>query len=60
MLPGTVLVKVEACAMSGSGPTLFMLSKDSQEVASWHRAFIASGFSAMVCKTSNGSAELVN
>ena len=46
--------------MSGSGPTLFMLSKDSQEVASWHRAFIASGFSAMVCKTSNGSAELVN
>jgi 4-diphosphocytidyl-2C-methyl-D-erythritol kinase len=54
MIPG------KKAFVSGSGPTLFMLSKDSQEVASWHRAFIASGFSAMVCKTSNGSAELVN
>ena len=46
--------------VSGSGPTLFMITKDSKEVDSWNQAFIASGFSAMVCKTSNGSAELVN
>lgn len=46
--------------VSGSGPTLFMITKDPKEVDSWNQAFIASGFSAMVCKTSNGSAELVN
>ena len=54
MIPG------KKAFVSGSGPTLFMLSKDLQEATSWHRAFVASGFSAMVCKTSNGSAELVN
>ena len=46
--------------VSGSGPTLFMLTKDRQEIDSWNETFIASGFSAMVCKTSNRSAELVN
>jgi len=54
MIPG------KKAFVSGSGPTLFMLSKDSKEVESWNQTFIASGFSAMVCKTSNGSAELVN
>lgn len=54
------LIPGKKAFVSGSGPTLFMLSKDSKEVDSWNQAFIASGFSAIVCKTSNGSAELVN
>jgi 4-diphosphocytidyl-2C-methyl-D-erythritol kinase len=54
------LIPGQKAFVSGSGPTLFMLSKDSKEVDSWNQAFIASGFSAIVCKTSNGSAELVN
>lgn len=54
------LIPGKKAFVSGSGPTLFMLSKDSKEVDSWNQAFIASGFSALVCKTSNGSAELVN
>jgi len=54
------LIPGKKAFVSGSGPTLFMLSKDSKEVDSWNQAFVASGFSAIVCKTSNGSAELVN
>jgi len=54
------LIPGKKAFVSGSGPTLFMLSKDSKEIDSWNQAFIASGFSAIVCKTSNGSAELVN
>jgi 4-diphosphocytidyl-2C-methyl-D-erythritol kinase len=54
------LIPGKKAFVSGSGPTLFMLSKNSKEVDSWNQAFIASGFSAIVCKTSNGSAELVN
>ena len=54
------LIPGKKAFVSGSGPTLFMLIKDSKEIDSWNQAFIASGFSAIVCKTSNGSAELVN
>jgi len=54
------LVPGKKAFVSGSGPTLFMISQDLGDIHSWQEVYAQAGFKTLVTRTSSRGAELIS
>ena len=54
------LVPGKIAYVSGSGPTLFMISEDLSEIEQWQQVFLGHGLKTLVTQTTDRGAELIS